>query len=352
MSGGADSTAAAWLLKQKGHELTAITLSLWDEASRCCNIEDIMDAKAACAKLGIRHYTLNLKKDFREKVVEPFINSYLSGETPNPCVLCNEEIKFAALIKKMKELSFDKVATGHYAGIGKKAGQFVLKAGKDKNKTQEYFLARLKKEELKNIIFPLGNMEKTEIKQIVKNQGLLKEKPESQEVCFLQGNETPYDFIKRQRGYSGEPGGLYDGDNKKLKVLDTPYFNYTIGQRKGLNYSAGRPVYVTKIDAKEKKVFVGNKEEVFSSVFKVNSLNVLYDGGKKDFAAKVKIRYLHKAAPARVKITGKTAEITFLKPQFAVTPGQLAVIYSGNAVIASGFISAVSGPGNEFKEKC
>jgi len=343
MSGGADSTAAAWLLKQKGYELTGITLSLWDEASRCCNIEDIMDAKAACAKLGIRHYTLNIKKEFREKVVEPFIDSYLSGKTPNPCALCNEEIKFAALLKKMNELSYDKVATGHYARIGKKNGQPVLKAGKDKTKTQEYFLARLKKEQLKDIIFPLGNMEKTEIKEIVKHHGLLKEKPESQEVCFLQGNETPFDFIKRQRGYNGEPGGLYDGDNKKLKVLDTPYFNYTIGQRKGLNYSAGRPVYVTKIDAKEKKVFIGNKEEVFSSAFEIDSLNLLYDDGIKDFNAKVKIRYLHKAAAAKVHIAGKTAEITFLKPQFAVTPGQLAVIYSGNAVIASGFITASRG---------
>ena len=343
MSGGADSTAAAWLLKQKDHELTGITLSLWDEASRCCNLDDIMDAKAACAKLGIRHYTLNIKKEFREKVVEPFINSYLSGETPNPCVLCNEDIKFAALLKKMKELSYDKVATGHYARIGKKAGQLVLKAGKDKSKTQEYFLARLKKEELKDIIFPLGNMEKKEIKEITKQQGLLREKPESQEVCFLQGNETPFDFIKRQRGYTGEAGGLFDGDNKRLKTLDTPYFNYTIGQRKGLNYSAGHPVYVTKIDAKEKKVFIGNKEEAFSSAFEIDSLNLLYDDGIKDFAGKVKIRYLHKAASARVKITGKTAVITFLKPQFAVTPGQLAVIYAGNTVIASGFIGAMRG---------
>ncbi|HNZ28951.1 MAG TPA: tRNA 2-thiouridine(34) synthase MnmA [Candidatus Goldiibacteriota bacterium] len=337
MSGGADSTAAAWLLKQKGHELTGITLSLWDEASRCCNIEDIMDAKAACAKLGIRHYTLNLKTEFREKVVEPFIDSYFSGETPNPCVLCNEEIKFAALIKKMKELSYDKVATGHYARTAKKSGQFVLKAGKDKTKTQEYFLARLKKEELKNIIFPLGNMEKKEIKEIIKKQGLLREKPESQEVCFLSGNETPFDFIKRQRGYSGEPGGLYL-NGKKIKTLDTPYFNYTIGQRKGLNYSAGKPVYVVKIDADEKKVFLGEKEETFSREFSVKDLNVLYGTGS-EFKAAVKIRYLHKAAPATVKISGNNALIVFSKPQFAVTPGQLAVIYRGGCVAASGFIS-------------
>ena len=150
-------------------------------------------------------------------------------------------------------------------------------------------------------------------------------------MCFLSGNETPFDFIKRQRGYFGEPGGLYL-NGKKVKMLDTPYFNYTIGQRKGLNYSAGKPVYVVKIDADEKKVFLGEKEETFSREFTVRDLN-------SEFRAAVKIRYLHKAAPATVKISGDKALIVFSKPQFAVTPGQLAVIYRGGCVAVSGFIS-------------
>ncbi|MEI7542942.1 MAG: tRNA 2-thiouridine(34) synthase MnmA [bacterium] len=340
MSGGVDSTVAAALLKQKGHEVVGVTLKLWDEASRCCNLEDIQDAKQTCYKIGIKHYVLNMKADFKKSVVDYFIKSYINGKTPNPCVICNEEIKFKALIKKMKENNFDYVATGHYASIINKDKNFFLKEAKDKTKTQEYFLSRLEAEELKSIIFPLGEYKKSEIVKIAKKLGVYVEKPESQEVCFMHKNETPYEFIKRNTDISMiEKGTFYKSNGEKISdIKDSAYFNYTLGQRKGLGISAGKPVYVVKIDAENKRVLVGDKKEVFEQKFKVTSLNMLVKQKKNEYNAKVKVRYKQKKALAHIKQTGNKAEITFKEPQFAVTPGQLAVIYKGNVVIGSGFI--------------
>jgi len=265
MSGGVDSTMAASVLKDQGHEVVGLTLKLWDDASRCCNYDDIMDAKQAAYRLGIKHYTLNMKKDFKKKVVDYFISDYINGRTPNPCVICNEEVKFRALLHKMKEHGFDGVATGHYARIGKNGGDYFLKEALDKSKSQEYFLSRLKPEELKKIVFPLGGMKKINIKAMAKSKGLYVEKPESQEVCFLRRNETPYEFIKRSMDISlMNKGGFYTTEGGKIAdITDSAYFNFTLGQRRGLGLSAGRPVHVVKIDAENKRVIVGGKKEVF-----------------------------------------------------------------------------------------
>jgi len=339
MSGGVDSTAAAIVLKEKGCHVVGLTLKLWDEASRCCNYEEIMAAKNTCWKLGIKHYVLNRKRVFKKCVVDYFTESYLKGETPNPCAVCNEEVKFKELLRKMKEHNFDYVSTGHYANIEKQAGKYVLKKGKDKNKTQEYFLARLKQRDLRHIIFPLGKMNKEQARELVKKHGFNSAKKESQEVCFLKDKETPYEFIRSSKGESKserEKGWLLDKEGNKLKKLDYAYYKYTIGQRKGLNYSAGRPVYVIDIDAQSRSVIIGSREDLLKGYFEIEKLNMFTKS--KSMSAEVKIRYLHKQAKAKVRIKGKKAEVTFEKPQFAVTPGQMAVIYNKSTVLGSGFI--------------
>jgi tRNA-specific 2-thiouridylase len=253
MSGGVDSSAAAALLTEQGHEVVGLTLKLWDEASRCCDYEDVLDAKRACWKLGIKHYVLNMKKDFKKKIVDYFIGEYLKGRTPNPCVLCNEEIKFAALIDKMKEHGFDHVATGHYALIEKGKSGYALKKGADRKKTQEYFLARLKKEDLKYIKFPLARLTKDGSRKIAGKYGLKADKAESQEVCFLKKGESPYEFIeKRVDMEKTGRGSLYGVNGGKIKDLEYAYFKYTVGQRRGLGVGGGEPLYVTAIDAGNK----------------------------------------------------------------------------------------------------
>ena len=340
MSGGVDSCAAAVLLKKKGYETAGLTLSLWDEASRCCNYDDIMAAKAACVKIGIPHYVINMKEEFRKAVVEPFVSSYLSGQTPNPCVICNEKIKFAALIKKMRENSFDFVATGHYARIEKTGKKYALKKGKDSAKTQEYFLSRLMRETLPFILFPLGNLKKEDARRIAAKAGIKPARGESQEACFLREKESPYDFIKRM---NAAPAGqadasLFDTSGKMIRKLDYPYFRYTVGQRKGLGGGSGEPLFVSAIDPEKNRVIAGPREEALKKELTMKGLNLLADTGKKLFRAEVKVRYLHKAAKAAVEISGECAGVVFDSPQFAVTPGQLAVIYRGKTVVASGFI--------------
>lgn len=340
MSGGVDSTVAAFLLKQQGYEVVGFTLKLIDDASRCCNDDDILRAKKNCYKLGIKHYILNLKKEFKKKIIDYFILDYLNGRTPNPCAVCNEEIKFTALIKKMKEFDFDRVATGHYANIRKNKNRYFLVKGKDKKKTQEYFLSRLKRDYLKYIIFPLGKLTKEQVLKIaIKNKFYLPEK-ESQEVCFLKDNETPYEFIKKNiiqdDNYNTD---LVSIDGKKIKNLEYPYYKYTIGQRKGLGIGGGLPLYVVDIDAKSKKIIVGRQEDTLKKSFIAGNLNFFVNICKKKFNADVKIRYLHKQAPAEIEIQDDKALVIFKKTQFAITPGQLAVFYKNDLVLGSGFIS-------------
>lgn len=341
MSGGIDSSVAAFLLKEQGFYVVGITLKLIDDASRCCDDDDILRAKKICYKLGIKHYILNLKKEFKNKIIDYFIEGYLKGETPNPCAICNEEIKFYALYKKMKEFDFDYIATGHYAIIEKGKNGYILKKGKDKNKTQEYFLARMKKEYLPYILFPLGKLTKEEVKKIARENNLDISRNESQEVCFLKDKETPYEFIKKTRKIPNVKTELFTNDGVKIKDLEYPYYKYTIGQRKGLGVGGGLALYVIDIDAKNKKVIVGTSNDVYKKSFYVEKLNFLIHINKKEFEADVKIRYLHKQDKALIKIIDNKAIVCFEKAQFAITPGQLAVFYKKDTVIGSGFIEKI-----------
>ncbi len=343
LSGGVDSTVAAFLLKKKGYEVLGITLKLWDDASRCCNYEDIMRAKKACFKMGIKHYVLNLKNYFKKEIIDYFIRGYLDGLTPNPCVVCNEKIKFNALFKKMKELNFDFIATGHYAQIKKVKNKFFLSNAIDKNKTQEYFLARIDENILKYIKFPLGKLTKEKVKQIAKENGFFIPDKESQEVCFLKDKETPYKFVEKFVNVEKyKKCSIYNLHGAKLKEIEEPYFKFTIGQRKGMGIGGGIPFYVYKIDAKEKKILVSEEKMLYNNICKIDKIKFFIIPSKNFFRAKVKIRYLHKKADALIKkIDENEAKIIFYKPQFAITPGQLAVIYVKDYIIGSGFIKNI-----------
>jgi len=337
MSGGVDSTAAAILLKEQGHEVTGITLKLWDEASRCCDYEDVLDARRACWKLGIRHYVLNMKRDFKKQVVDYFISEYIKGRTPNPCVVCNEAIKFKALLSKVKEHGYDFAATGHYAAITKTKTGYFLKRSKDAKKSQEYFLARLDKKDLPRIIFPLSRITKEEARAKVKEYGLYHDKKDSQETCFLKEGEGPFEFVNRNcRVKKG--GELWHIDGHKIKDLDTAHYMYTVGQRRGLNTGGGEPLYVVSIDAKKRRVTAGPREAALEKKFIAAGLNKFYEIKDGKYRFHVKIRYQQAPCAATVNIKGDRAVTFFSKPQFAITPGQLAVFYRRDKVILSGYI--------------
>ncbi len=342
MSGGIDSSIAAYLLKKEGYDVIGFTLRLWEESSRCCDRKDIYDAQIFSKKIGIKHYIIDLRDIFKKKVVDYFIEEYIKGRTPNPCVICNQYIKFNYIFNNNMGFEFDYIATGHYVSIKKENGKFFLARAKDKKKSQEYFLARLKKEYLKKIIFPLSNLTKEEVKSIAKDIGFNFHKKESQEICFLKKGEKHYDFILKRIDNNNFKGNIVEIDGNVLGRHNC-YFKYTIGQRQGLGISDATPYYVVKIDSVNKNVIVGKKEDVFKSKFLISqvywyknpSSNIIKD-------IKVRIRYNHPGENAILKVLpGKKAEINFVSPQHAITPGQLAVIYENEKVIGSGWITDV-----------
>jgi len=337
MSGGVDSSIAAYLLKKEGHEVVGFTLKLWDGGSRCCDSKDIDYAQRFAYKLGIPHYVIDLREEFRKKVVDYFINEYLNGRTPNPCVVCNKEIKFVQLLKKLNFIEFDYVATGHYARIVENKGAVFLSKAKDKKKSQEYFLARIEKDMLKKIIFPLGDLTKEEVKEIAQNIDFEFRKGESQEVCFIKQGETYYDFILKNIEKENFKGEIVDKNNK---VLGKPncYFKYTIGQRQGLGISDKTPYYVIKIDAETRRVIIGKKEDVYRKEFIAKDIYWYKKNPPSKILLKVRIRYNHKEAEAEIEQKNGKAYIRFLEPQPAITPGQLAVFYDNELVLGSGWI--------------
>jgi tRNA-specific 2-thiouridylase len=350
MSGGVDSSTAAFILKEQGHDIIGITMRLWkdNEDKRrpggCCSLRDIYDAKKVCNNLGIKHYVLNMEKEFKKIVVGNFVKEYLNGKTPNPCIVCNEKIKFDLLLKKAGALGFDYLATGHYAGIERKRTdgeiRYYLKKGKDKEKEQTYFLYRLVQNELSRLKFPLGGLTKKEVRKIaLKNRIPVAEKAESQEICFVQGNYA--DFIKSYVSESNKkvkPGPIVD---KKGKALGTHkgIIYYTIGQRSGLGISSKTPYYVIKIDAVKNEIIIGEKKDVFSNRMIVS--DVCWISGivpKLPLRCKIKVRRQHPAAEAEINAKKGELYIKFEKPQHAITAGQSAVFYDHDYVLGGGII--------------
>jgi tRNA-specific 2-thiouridylase len=336
MSGGVDSSAAAYLLKEQGFDVVGVTLKLYPEVSRCCRLEDIEDARRVAHFLGIPHYVFDFTDVFQEKVVDYFISEYMGGKTPNPCVICNQKIKFGLLLQKVAALGASHMATGHYARLVKYKGESYLAIAKDKRKSQEYFLAFLSEEALRKILFPLGDYTKAVIKKIAQEAGLpLRPKKESQEVCFVPPDDTYVSFIKRHVNPDNRTGTFVTSKGEAVGSHNG-FFYYTIGQRKGIGIPAASPLYVIGIDPRKNIVVVGPKSEAYAKGIGVTLVS--WRKGEGSFTLAAKIRYRQPPAPASVEVKGREAWVTFGEPQFAPAPGQVAVFYQGDRVVGGGMI--------------
>jgi tRNA-specific 2-thiouridylase len=350
MSGGVDSAVAAALLKEQGYEVIGITMcfNLPDTSRRrpgCCGIQGIRDAQRVAHKLGIKHYVLNMRKPLEERVIKDFASEYLKGRTPNPCVRCNQYLKFGLLLKQALSLGAQYLAPGHYARIVKtlsselRTANYLLKKAKDKKKDQSYFLYRLGQRQLKHIIFPLGNYTKDAVRKLAKRFALpVADKLASQEICFLPDDYR--NFLKARMKEGIKPGLVIDKEGNILGQHQGIAF-YTIGQREGLGIARGYPVYITKIDSRNNQITLGKKEDAFRKEFTIKQPHFILRLLKKNIELKVRIRYNHKENLAELTPRGKRIRVKFKKPQFAITPGQSAVFYDGDAVIGGGIIEQV-----------
>lgn len=338
MSGGVDSSVTAALLVQKyGREnVFGITMELFCvEEDICGGSNAVSDAKKVCEQLGIHHFTLDLKNQFEKTVIANFINEYHLGHTPIPCVLCNKVIKFGSLLDKAKELAADFLATGHYARIEEKSGQYLLKKGLDATKDQSYFLYGLTQEQLSKILFPLGNLKKTAVRKLAKKYQLkTAEKKESQGICFVtEGRVTDWlrDKIKMK------PGKIVDSKGKVIGEHEGIIF-YTVGQRKRIGGGYAEPMYVVKIDAKKNEVAIGTKDELYGKSFDIVGPHWI-NPVKMPLKCTAKIRYNMNDEPCLVEnVESDKYRITFKKPQRAITPGQSVVFYKNDEVLGGGII--------------
>lgn len=363
MSGGVDSSAAAALLKEQGHELVGFTMQLWDQRrlintdengdplpSRCCSLDDVYDARRVANNLGFPFYVLNLERDFDAAVVEPFIQSYLSGETPIPCVACNSRLKFASLDKMAVSLGCDKVATGHYARVeyDAAADRYRLFRGRNHWKDQSYFLWELTQEQLSRAWFPLGEMEKAEVRDIAREADLgIANKAESQEICFVPDGKYS-EFIDRYLDHEGRSDELPDGGdivNTRGETVGkhTGIHRYTIGQRRGLGIAHEKPLYVTQIERLKNQIIVGEAEDLDAIEFTAKGVNwVAFDTPVESVRALVKVRYRHDPAAATIHpLPDGHARIVFDESQRAITPGQATIFYdveTAEEVIGGGWI--------------
>lgn len=348
MSGGVDSSVAAWLLQEAGHEVVGVTMKVWPQdcisraEDKCCGPQAIADARGVAHSLGIAHYVVDEAENFEKQVIDYFTSEYRAGRTPNPCVMCNEKVKFGNLWKKARAVGAEFIATGHYARIDRSVDRPVLCKGADARKDQSYFLFSLSQEQLNRSLFPLGGIEKNRIREIARSLGLrVADKEDSQEICFVPGNDYKA-FLKKHVGEKTfEPGGIYDRDGRRLADHDGIEM-FTIGQRKGLPGGSPKPMYVIDIDPETRSVIVGEAEDLLTDSFEIdNSVwNLPSDFGDAPVDCDVKIRYAHPGARAWVeRREGGRARVKLHEAQRAVTPGQAAVFYQGDVVLGGGWIT-------------
>jgi tRNA-uridine 2-sulfurtransferase len=360
MSGGVDSSAAAAILKEQGHELVGFTMQLWNQnrgisvdengeslPSRCCSLDDVYDARRVAEELGFPFYVLNLEREFERDVVQPFVTSYLNGETPIPCVACNSRLKFASLDRLALSLGCEKVATGHYARVEFDANtsRYRLLRGCDPQKDQSYFLWELTQDQLSRSMFPLGEMSKPEAREAARrNELAVAEKSESQEICFVPDGDYA-GFIDRYLGTAEQtdrlPGaGEIVSMSGELIGAHGGIHHYTIGQRRGIGISSAQPLYVTRIDSANNRIVVGNQEELLGDEFTAAGVNwIALDDPTGPVRAEVRVRYRHTAEPATITpMADHRVQVKFDEPQRAITPGQATVFYRGAEVVGGGWI--------------
>lgn len=343
MSGGVDSSVAAALLREAGHDLVGVTLHLWDaqgerQVGRCCAPEDREDARRTCDHLGIPHYVLDEREAFRAHVVDPFIRDYRAGRTPIPCVHCNRTVKLSYLTDAARGFGATHVATGHYARLERASdGQLRLLQGRDEDKDQSYFLFGVPQPTLERLLFPLGELTKAEVREAGRRLGVPNfDKPESQELCFVPDGRVG-DFIDRHGG-SSAPGNIVDSSGKILGHHEG-VANFTRGQRRGLGLGGGGARYVLRIVPETAEVLVGEESQLYARDLTATDAHWVTSRPSRTFRGKVRIRYRHHGAWASVTPTNDGFEVHFEDPQRAITPGQAAVVYDDDEVIGGGFIA-------------
>jgi tRNA-specific 2-thiouridylase len=358
MSGGVDSSAVAALLQQQGHTVVGLTMQLWNQRRlpelqgdgpaqhRCCSLDDVYDAKAVAQHLNFPHYVVNFEEQFEARVVRPFVDQYLAGRTPIACTNCNNDVKFEPLLRMARQIGAERLATGHYARIRRNAesGRWELLRARDDSKDQSYFLWGLSQEQLSRSEFPLGELTKEEVRDLARRANLpVAEKPESMELCFVPtGNYVQFiHAYSRERGIPLQSG---DGEivNEAGDVIGhhNGVHGFTVGQRKGLGFAAGKPLYVLSIDPERNRVVVGEDDVLRKTNCELEDVNwVSIQKPSASVRVFAKIRHKHEPAPATIEpLDSNRALVTFDTPQRAITPGQAAVFYDGDRVLGGGWI--------------
>ena len=346
MSGGVDSSVAAYLAIESGLDCIGVTMKLFDNEDAgisreksCCSLEDTEYARGVAYRLGMPYYVFNFTADFKEQVMRRFVEAYERGATPNPCIDCNRYLKFDRLYRRAKELGCEYVVTGHYARIEEENGRFLLKKAVDPTKDQSYVLYSMTQDELRHTLFPLGGMTKMHTRELARKLGFYNaDKPDSQDICFVPDG----DYASFIRSFTGRdyPRGEFVDKSGNVLGEHRGLIGYTVGQRKGLGIALGEPRYVTALMPKENRVVLGSNEDLMSRELDANNFNfIAFDTPPAEFRASARVRYRQAEQPATVRVTGEdTVHITFDEPQRAITKGQAVVVYDGDVVIGGGEI--------------
>ena len=348
MSGGVDSSVAAYLLKEQGYDVIGVTMQIWQDESQeqiednggCCGITAVDDARRVAMQLDIPYYVMNFKNEFKKNVIDYFTDEYIHGRTPNPCITCNRHVKWESLLKRSLEIGADCIATGHYARIAQlENGRYAIRNSVTAKKDQTYALYNLTQEQLSHTLMPVGDYNKDEIRAIAEKIGIqVAHKPDSMEICFVPDNDYA-GFITRETGYVSRPGNFVDLHGNILGT-HKGIIHYTVGQRKGLGLAMGHPVFVVAIRPETNEVVIGENDDVFSTKLYANNINLMsVDKIEEPIRARAKIRYSHEGADCTIRMSDDgLLECVFDEKQRAVTPGQALVIYDGDYVLGGGTI--------------